>query len=135
PRDLRAYPQGKPTTSQISGVRYVVVAVSNLPDAIAKYRAAFQLPAPQQQDDKNLGAHLAWFAGTPVILASPAGSSTWLADRLKQFGEIPCAFVLGSTSHWPATSAGESKWFSHTLQWLDPAKLGGARIAITADSK
>ena len=130
PRGLRAFPQGQPTTSKITGVRYVVVGVKNLPEAIAKYRAAFGLPAPRQQDDRTLGAHLAWFPGTPAILAAPAGEHTWLAERLKQFPEIPCAFVFGSAAPWDGV---KSQWFSHALTWLDPHKLGGARIAISAE--
>ena len=134
-RDLRSYPTGKPTSTTISGVRFVVVAVRDLPAAIAKYRAAFELRAPQQQDDKTLGAHLAWFPGTPAILATPSGEHTWLADRLKQFGEIPCAFVFGSPSHSVKAAGGESKWFSRTLAWIEPGAVMGERIALTADAK
>jgi catechol 2,3-dioxygenase-like lactoylglutathione lyase family enzyme len=129
PRTLRAYPKGKPTTAKIAGVRYVVVGVRDLKDAIAKYRAAFGLGEPQQQDDATLGARLAWFPGTPAILAAPLSRDTWLAKRLKQFGEIPCAFVLGSSGSFH--TAGESSWFSHHIAWLDPATLDGMRIAIT----
>ncbi|MBV9401490.1 MAG: VOC family protein [Bryobacterales bacterium] len=130
PRELRAYPTGKPTTNAIGGVRFVVVAVRNLPEAIAKYRAAFELPAPRQQDDTMLGAHLAWFPGTPAILASPSNDNTWLAERLKQFGEIPCAFVFDSAAPWTNAVSGQSTWFSRRLNWIDPKALNGARIAF-----
>jgi catechol 2,3-dioxygenase-like lactoylglutathione lyase family enzyme len=132
-RDLRAYPSGQPTSTAISGVRFVVVAVRDLAAAIAKYRAAFELPAPRQQDDPTLGAHLAWFPGAPAMLAAPSGDHTWLADRLKEFGEIPCAFVFGSHSRWTKAVGGESKWFSHSVLWLDSRAVGGARIAISVD--
>jgi hypothetical protein len=128
PRDLRAFPTGKATMPKMLGVRYVVVAVSSLPDAIAKYRTAFGLGAPRQQLDLALGARLAWFDGTPIILASPSGDRAWLANRLKQFGEIPCAFALGAPS-WPPASQ-SSNWFGRTIAWLDSKKLGGARIGI-----
>ncbi len=39
---------------------------------------------------------LAWFPGTPVVLAAPLGSGSWLNTRLQQFGEAPCAFILGA---------------------------------------
>jgi hypothetical protein len=132
-RDLRAYPSGKPTTTAISGVRFVVVAVRDLPGAIAKYRAAFELPAPQQQDDALLGAHLAWFPGTPAILASPTGENTWLSQRLNQFGEIPCAFIFDSAARWTKSVSGQSTWFSHHLTWIDPKALNGARIAMATE--
>ncbi|HLH43798.1 MAG TPA: VOC family protein [Bryobacteraceae bacterium] len=128
PRDLRAFPSGHPAGSNLAAVRYVVVAVTNLFDAIAKYRLAFGLPAPQRQDDPSLGAHLAWFPQSPVILASPSAPDAWLALRLKQFGQAPCAFVLAAPS-WPARSP-SSAWFGHAVVWLDSHKLAGARIAI-----
>jgi hypothetical protein len=135
PRELRAYPTGKPTATSISGVRFVVVAVRNLAEAIAKYRAAFELPAPQQQDDAALGAHLAWFPGTPAVLAAPNGENSWLAQRLKQFGEIPCAFVFGSDTIQPRAGGGKSNWFSLNIMWLDPNTVRGARIGISAARK
>jgi hypothetical protein len=128
PRDRRVYPQAKPTMTSISGVRFVVVAVRNLPEAIAKYRAAFELPEPQQQDDPTHGAHLAWFPGTPAILASPTGDDTWLARRLKQFGETPCAFIFASSEMKGVT--GESSWFSNRITWLEPKSVAEARIGF-----
>jgi len=131
PRERRAYPEGKPTTAKISGVAFVVVAVRNLPDAIAKYRAAFALPEPRRDKDAALGADLAWFAGTPAILAAPSNDNAWIASRLKQFGEVPCIFILGSSEHWPA-AGGRAKWFDREITWLDPAHLAGARIGISS---
>jgi hypothetical protein len=132
-RELRAYPSGRPTMAAITGVRYVVVAVNDLTGAIAKYRKAFDLGEPQQQEDSSLGARLAWFPGTPVILAAPAGEGTWLADRLKRFGEIPCVIVFGSPNPWPTGGAGEAKWFSSNLTWLDSGRLGGMRLAVSRE--
>jgi len=129
-RELRAYPQGHPTTTAVSGVRFVVVAVRNLADAVAKYRKTFALPVPVMQYDKALGARLAWFSGTSVILAAPAGSGGWLAKRLEQFGEIPCAFVLGTSGPWRSHAGPESSLFSRKIAWLD---LGGMKLAVSRD--
>jgi hypothetical protein len=134
PRERRAYPQGKPTTAKISGVEYVVVAVRNLPDAIAKYRAAFALGEPRREKDASIGAELAWFAGTPAILAAPANDNGWLSSRLKQFGEAPCIFILGSSERWQP-AGGRVKWFDHEIVWLDPAHLAGARIGIRSTAR
>jgi hypothetical protein len=133
PREHRVYPQGKPTTSAISGVRYVVVTVADLSGAVAKYRAAFGLGEPETQVDASLGARLAWFPGTPAVLAEPQGAGSWLAGRLKQFGEIPCAFVLGSRSPRSFSTASPVKWFSGTVAWLDGKKLAGMRIGISQE--
>jgi hypothetical protein len=128
PRERRAYPQGKPTTAKFAGVRSVVVGVRSLPDAIAKYGTAFGLPEPQLDKDAALGAQEAWFAGTPVILAAPDGDTGWLAARLKQFGEAPCAFVLGSSESRKGVTA------KREIVWIDPAKLAGARIGISSSA-
>jgi Glyoxalase-like domain len=128
PRDLRAFPTGKPTAKQIKGVLFVVVAVPNLAEAISKYRSAFDLPAPVEQEDGTLGARLAGFPGSPAILAAPSRDHTWLRERLKQFGAIPCAFVFEAPD-WNAAGTAAT-WFGRKLVWLDSSRLGGAKIAI-----
>jgi Glyoxalase-like domain len=128
PRDLRAFPGSKPTAKQIKGVLFVVVAVPNLAEAISKYRSAFDLPAPVEQEDPALGARLAGFPGSPAILAAPTGDHTWLRERLKQFGAIPCAFVFEAPD-WNAAGTAAT-WFGRKLVWLDSSRLGGAKIAI-----
>ena len=122
PRERRVYPQGKPTTTKIWGVLFVVVAVQDLPAAIAKYRAAFGLPAPEFQEDRFFGGQLAWFRGSPLILVSGHG---WVGKRLKEFGEAPCAFVLGSQEEWRGKTDG---LFTFRVHWIDP---GGMRIGVS----
>jgi hypothetical protein len=128
PRDLRAFPDGKPTAKQINGVLFVVVAVPNLAEAVSKYRLAFALPAPVEQEDRMLGARLAGFPGSPAILATPSGDHTWLGERLKQFGTIPCAFVFEAPD-WNAGGQAAT-WFGRKVVWLDATRLGGVKIAI-----
>ncbi len=113
PREARAFPQGKPTTREFSGVKRVVIAVRDLKSSVARYRQAYALPVPSYQDDADLGAHLASFAGTPVILAEPLDAKVWMAQRIERFGEGPCAFVLGSQSKG-----------THQTHWFDVQKLG-----------
>ena len=71
PRENRAFPSGKPTANKCAGVVKVVIGVKDLDAAIARYRQAYGLPAPERQEDAVFGARLAWFPGTPVVLASP----------------------------------------------------------------
>lgn len=115
PRDKRAFPSGKPTSAEYTGIARVVIAVRDPGPAIARYRAAFDLPEPQQQDDSVFGAHLVGFAGTPVILAVPLDSGPWLTQRLQNFGEGPCAFILSGKS----TLAPGSRWFGRSVSWLN----------------
>jgi Glyoxalase-like domain len=115
PRDNRAFPTGKPTTIDFTGIVRVVIAVRDLGAATAQYRQAYGLPVPQLQDDAAFGASLAWFPGTPVVLAAPLGSESWLRARLQQFGEAPCAFVLGVKNI--ASNMAPSKWFGSQIFW------------------
>jgi len=114
PRANRAFPSGKPTTSDFTGVVKVVIGVRDLDDAIARYRQAYGLPAPERQDDAAFGAKLASFPGTPVVLATPISPRSWLSDRLDRFGDAPCAFVLGNKR--PTTF--------DKISWVDSDELG-----------
>ena len=123
PRDARAFPKGQPSAKDFAGVKLVVIAVRDLKASVARYRQAFGLPAPAEQDDASFGARLASFAGTPVVLAAPVNSRSWLAERIERFGEGPCAFVLGSAEGHPK-AASKSRWFGAEVSWFDPEKLG-----------
>lgn len=114
PRDNRAFPTGKPTTDKYAGLSKVVIAVHDLDAAVARYQKAYALPASQRREDTVLGAKLAWFPGTPIILAVPLSPGSWLSDRLQQYGEAPCAFVLGSA---------KQEGFSD-IAWVNAAQLG-----------
>jgi hypothetical protein len=114
PREKRAMPSGKPTTQDFTGVSRVVIAVRDLEAATARYRKAYGLPAPAVQTHETFGGNLANFKGTPVTLAAPLNQQSWLAGRLRGFGEGPCAFVLRS----PKTKAEDP------IFWFDDVKLG-----------
>jgi hypothetical protein len=124
PRDNRAFPTGKPSTTEWTGIVKVVIAVKDLDAAIAQYRQAYWIDPPERQEDPEFGAKLAWFRGTPVVLAAPISAKSWLSARLEQFGEAPCAFILGSKKGSYVTVGPKSKWFGHAVSWADAEKLG-----------
>ncbi len=115
PRDNRAFPSGKPTTSAFTGIAKVVIAVRNLDDAIAQYRRAYQLEPSYQRVDPQFGAKFAIYPLSPLVLAAPLSADSWLSARLDHFGEVPCAFVL-SKINGPVR-------FEH-VSWFDSAQLG-----------
>lgn len=125
PREHRVYPTTKPTNEEYAGVSKVVVAVKDLRAAISLYRRGFGLPQPKEQKDAHLGATLAWFPGTPIILATPLNSKTWLAQRLDKFGEAPCGILLRDTGH---PRSGDTIWFDRMVSWFDPQKLEGIQL-------
>jgi hypothetical protein len=120
----RAFPTGKPTTKDFSGVTRVVIAVRDLEASANRYRDAYGLPAPIKQVDPRFGAHLALLGGTPVILAAPLNLHSWLATRLERFGEGPCAFILGARKPRRYKAASKTRWFGADISWFDPDKLG-----------
>jgi hypothetical protein len=124
PREARAYPKGQPTTKDFSGVKLIVIAVRDLKASVERYSKAFALPAPLEQEDAKFGARLAWFRGTPVVLARALNEQSWLAKRIENFGEGPCAFVLGSQTNGAYKTASTSRWFGSEVSWFDPQKLG-----------
>jgi len=124
PRENRAYPGGHPTATDLTGVIRVIIAVRNLDAAIAQFRRAYGLPAPQQETDATFGAKLAWFPGTPVILAASLYTDSWLTKRIDQFGEAPCAFILGrGPGANYAAKLSEQTWFGKKIAWFDAAAL------------
>jgi|ERR1019366_353851 hypothetical protein len=124
PREYRAYPAGKPTTDRFRGVAEVVIGVHDIEAAVAQYRKAFQLPAPSRQEDVKFGASLAWFEGTPIVLAQGLGSESWLSRRVHEYGDAPCAFVLKSNSGGLNARPTLGTWFGKQVVWMDAAALG-----------
>jgi hypothetical protein len=122
PRERRAYPSGKPTASDFTGVTKVVIGVKDLDASIAQFKRAYGFPEPDRQDDPEFGAKLAWFPGTPVVLAAPLSTQSWLDARIRQYGETPSAFILGSTR--PVDAHNSGAWFGKHVAWADSAKLG-----------
>jgi hypothetical protein len=121
PRENRVYPSGKPTSSRFRGVGLVVIGVHSLEEAAAQYRRAFQLPEPQRQRDEAFGADLAWFKGTPVVLAASLAPGSWLGRRIAHFGEAPCAIVL--TTAGGVSGQTSTTWFGQALTWVGDPKL------------
>jgi hypothetical protein len=124
PREQRATPAGKPSTPDFTGVGRVVIAVRELTAAVKRYRDAYGLPAPAEQEDPKFGARLASFTGTPVVLATPVSASSWLTARLNMVGEGPCAFVLRARNAKSYRITSQRTWFGAAISWLDTGKTG-----------
>lgn len=123
PRAQRAFPQGKPLNKDFGGIVKVVIAVHDLDASLKRYHQAYGTPPAIKEVERDFGAHLALLGGVPVILAQPLTADSWLAGRLAQFGEAPCAFVLDQRrGHYQA--AAETRWFGMKVSWFDSQKLG-----------
>ena len=123
PRGQRAYPRGKPSNKDFEGVAQVVIAVRDLQAALKRYAQAYGVPPAIKQVDAAFGAHLALLGGAPVVLAQPLTQDSWLARRLAEFGEAPCAFVL-TQRRGKYAAASETRWFGVKTLWFDEKALG-----------
>ena len=117
PRELRAFPQGGPGNRDFRGVARVVLAVRDLDTALARYRQAYRVSAAAPEADPAFGATTAVAEGAPVVFAQPLTSDSWLADRLDQFGESPCAILLETSEARP--SGTECRWHNLRIGWFD----------------
>lgn len=124
PRERRVFPSGKPTVANWSGIAKVVIAVRDLDGAVAQFQRAYGLPAPERHEDADFGAKLAWFRGTPVVLATPLSSGSWLDARIRRFGDGPCAFVLARGKKAAYSVKRGSDWFGKQVAWFNPSSLG-----------
>jgi hypothetical protein len=132
-RELRVKPSASVKDSGLTGISAVVIGVKDLDAGIASFRKAYGWPEPKREDQKEFGAKLAYFPGSPVILATPSDQNGWLAKRLDAYGNAPVAFLLGVASNGVgkkfALTAGGT-WFGKNVQWFDPDKLHGVRLGV-----
>lgn len=136
PRNLRVQPSASVKGSGLTGIEIVVLGVKDLDAAVALFRRAYGWPAPSLEEHKEFGAKMAYFSGTPVMLATPLDKSSWLTRRLQDFGESPVAYLLGTTDLGAATKrynlTDQTQWFGKKLAWFDARKLKGVRLAVIA---
>lgn len=123
PRELRVYPSGKPSTDRAIGVGKVVIGVRNVEDAIEQYRRAFGLSAPHRERNGEFRAAMAWFEGTPFVLAQGVDERSLVAERVREYGEAPIAFVLAMRGTADVRGT-QGRWFGHSVVWLDEQGLG-----------
>jgi hypothetical protein len=124
PRDWRAFPQGAPGNRDFRGIPRVVLAVRDLDAALARYRQAYGLARVILQSDPEFHAQLAVPSEAPIVLAQPLAGDSWLAARLAEFGEAPCAVLLdaGDTAH--SAGGAHSRWSDLDIHWFDIGALG-----------
>jgi hypothetical protein len=124
PREWRAFPQGAPGNRDFRGIARVVLAVRDLDASLARYRQAYSLAGAVEQIDPIFNAQLAVLSDAPIVLAQPRAEDSWLASRIAQFGEAPCAVLLeaGETEH--ATGPAQSRWSDLHIGWFDCKALG-----------
>jgi hypothetical protein len=135
PRQWRVRPSASAGQMGLSAVAAVVLGVKDMDAAIALFRKAYGWPVPEREEHPEFGARLAYFRGTPVILAAALEADGWLDKRLQELGECPVAFLLGGRDFGRASTRAKpasSPWFGLKLAWFDAEKLRGGRVGVIA---
>jgi hypothetical protein len=138
PRSARIQPSASVEGTELAGIDIVVLGVKDLDASIALFRRAFGLPAPAIASDAALGAKLAYFPGTPVLLATPLATplneKSCLATQLTEAGQGPIGLLL-RTRNFAASRkrrqlSAETSWFGRKIAWFQAAKLHGAELGV-----
>ncbi|MFB6299936.1 MAG: VOC family protein [Halobacteriales archaeon] len=122
PRRHRIEPSPTVAAGPLDGLETVVVAVDDIPSVTTLFSRLHRLPSPRLTENDRFDAKLATFPGHPVAFVTPRNGSI-LTDRLTQFGESPCAYLLGTTAfetaldRYPLVPDGE--WGSRRIAWFD----------------
>jgi len=135
PREWRVRPSASAAQAGLNAVAAVVLGVKDMDAAIALFRKAYGWAAPAQEDHPEFGARLAYFPGTPVILAGAMQPEGWLAKRLQELGDSPVAFLLSGSDFAKSSAKAKSApslWFGRKVTWFDADKLHGTRMGVIA---
>lgn len=134
PRRLRVPEASSLVGILLGGVAVVVLGVRDFDKSVALFRRAYELPKPRLEPREDLGMTIAFFRGTPVMLASASKDDGWLADRIARFGECPTAFLLRTGGLEAATDGyrlgNPDVWFGRRLAWFDESRLRGTRLGV-----
>lgn len=114
----------------VTGIDTAVIGVESLEEASDRYRRAFGLSEPKRDRDEGLGAELAHFPGSAVILAAPMDSG-WLDDRVSRYGDLPCCILLAADQRAfdRFDPVATTTWFDRRIGWL-PLDLPEGRVGI-----
>lgn len=133
-RSLRVQPSASVQGSGLTGIEAVVLGVKDLDAAIALFRKAYSWEAPSVENHKEFGAKIAYFAGTPVMLAAALNKDSWLEERVERFGAGPVAYLLGTRDFGQTAKrvglSNEASWFGKKVAWFDVVKLCGVRLGV-----
>jgi hypothetical protein len=134
PREWRVQLSLSMQGAGLSGIGGVVLGVKDLAATTALFRRAYAWDAPLLEDHAEFNATIAHFSGTPVMLAASPDKDSWLAERLRNLGEIPAAFLLATSEmtsaaqRFPLWESGH--WFGRAMAWFQPNKLHGIRLGV-----
>ncbi|MFW6003160.1 MAG: VOC family protein [Halanaeroarchaeum sp.] len=118
PREYRV-PDSDLYGSPLSGIGWVVIAVSDLDASVEQFARLYRLPEPETDVDTHFG-EMAWFPEQAFVLVEPTVDP--LLSRLESYGAGPVAVFLSAemdraTEQFPLTGA--RSLFDRRLAFLE----------------
>lgn len=115
-----------------AGVSRVIVAIDDLDAASEEHERVFGLRPVRVSESDFLDARILTFEDAPYALAIPRSVDSWLAQRVRELGSGPCAFVFearrDALQHLPVVCTESCR--DERVHWLHPDRIAGARIAF-----
>jgi len=134
PRSARIQPSTSVKGSDLRGIEVVVLGVKDLDASVALYRRAYGFAAPVTTTDSAFGAKMAYFSGSPVLLAAPLDGNSRMTAQLDKYVQGPIALLLGTKDFAGSKDrlklSSETAWFGRKVAWFDANKLHGARLGV-----
>jgi hypothetical protein len=122
-------------TTGLGGVETTVLATptGSFENYVDGFERFFETEHSSLVEDTSFGGRVARFEDAPVAVATPLGQSSWLADRVDQFGAIPCAYLLDVADAETVLDRfaidETTDWGGGSVHWFDVDE-GGAMGAI-----
>ncbi len=134
PRHYRVKPSVSVADTELKAVGLVVLGIADLDRASKLFQQLYDLPPPTVCESSSFAATLAHFENQPFALATPSAPQGWLHERLMQFGDSPCACLVGTNSlayskKRLSLSDGEV-WFGQQVAWFNSSVLRSLRIGL-----
>lgn len=139
PRSLRIEPSAALAESPLAGIGLILLAVHDLPAAVALFRRIWGWDAPAIQYDPWLQGDVAAFHRVPVALVQAADGE--LVRRTQRWGDLPAAFGL-ATEDFDASCRSVpveavSQWQLgdgvRRIAWFRPPAAPFVRLAMVSD--
>ncbi len=134
PRHYRVKPSVSVADTELKAVGLVVLGIADLDRASKLFQHLYDLPPPTVCESSSFAATLAHFENQPFALATPPAPQGWLHNRLMQFGDSPCACLIGTTDfaaskkRFPLGKV--ETWFDRQVAWFGAAAFDRLKIGL-----
>jgi hypothetical protein len=132
PRSTRIEPTAGVADTELVGIDRIIVGVDDSTEAVSTFKQAFEIREPVHEQSDVLDVAVTSFPGTPLSIAT--AESEWLAERTRQFGNLVCAFLVGTTNFDASVErcgvVTTEMWGDRRVGWLQTVDDVGGRVGV-----